>query len=177
MSRLLYHRPSAPRVGPGSNGPGPSRSANLLAGRAGLLALRSRSHAELCHELHLVEHQVIPLDQPTIDLEDLDEIAFHLSAGGGHVTHRGLERSIVRPRENALHDHIVALAEDLLRLDTRVGERPDPILVVLLGRLRALDLDVSWARQLDIRSRVASDRLHVMGDECLEAALDHRLRL
>src|SRR5207247_1671351 len=134
---------------------------------------RSGRHAELGHELDLVIQQTNLLDEAAVDLEELHVIAPDLASSRGNVAHRRLERAVVRAREHAFHDHVVALGEHALDLRASVRKRADPGPVILLDRLRPLEPDVSWSRQLAVGGGVARDRLGVVRVERLVPTLDH----
>src|SRR5205807_9647198 len=51
------------------SGPGPLPKFDLLGGRLGVG--RGRRHAQLGHDLDLVVHEVVPLHEAAVDLEDL----------------------------------------------------------------------------------------------------------
>src|SRR5258708_9828587 len=122
----------------------------LLSGLGGVLRRRRRK-SKLCHQLHLVVNQVVSPDQTAVDFEHLDELTFYLAAGGRNVAHRTLERAVVRATEHTLDGHVVALGEDVLRFDARVGKRVHEVLVVLLDGLRAFQFYVAWRGGLDVR--------------------------
>src|SRR5437899_4177641 len=154
----------------------PSQGAPLsLRLRRGCGLWRSGCHAELGHQVHLVEHEVVPLDQASIDLEDLEELPADLLAGGGDVPHRRRERAVVGAVENTFDDHGPALGDDLLGVDPRVRECRDEGLLVLLDRLRTVHLDAAWSSCDDVRRGVARHRLEVVRVESLQPALDQRL--
>src|SRR6267378_4205228 len=148
-------------------------TSNLLGGRLGVG--RGRRHAQLGHDLDLVVHEVVPLHEAAVDLEDLDELALQLAPGRRDVAHRGLQRTRVSAAEGALDDDGVALGDELLVLDPCVRESLEPALVVFLRRLHALDLDAAWCRELDVRRGVTSHRLEVVRVEGLEASLHNGL--
>src|SRR5207245_8835295 len=88
-----------------------------------------------------------------------------------------LQDAVMRARENAFYDDMVALGEDVLRLDPGIRKRADEILVVLLDRLWSLELDVSRRCHFAIGRSLARDGFHVMRVERLLPSLDHSPRL
>src|ERR1700724_1268773 len=68
---LLYqHGPPAPGArAPAARAPFPGRAPLSLRLRRGCGLRRSGCHAELGHQVHLVVHQVVSLDEAPIDLE------------------------------------------------------------------------------------------------------------